>query len=70
MKIDKIQSYITPKTTGYASLTGLGLSIAAAYGKSKSIKKAHKPLAYITALTTLVHVGQIEYYHYKYKNNK
>ncbi len=70
MKIDKIQSYITPKTTGYASAIGLGLSAMSGIYKNKTLKKAHKPLALVTAGLTILHIGLIEYYHYKYKHKQ
>lgn len=63
----KSNSYITPKTTGYAATAGLALSVWSGVSKNKSFRKKHKPIAYITALLTAVHIGLIEYYHYKYK---
>ena len=69
MKITPLKSnqYITPKTTGYAATAGLVLSAWSGASKNKSFRKKHKPIAYITALLTSVHIGLIEYYHYKYK---
>lgn len=69
MKVSPISknSIITPKTTGYGATAGLGLSIASGISKNKSFRKAHKPLAYFSAVMTLIHIGLIEYYHHKYK---
>ena len=68
MKVEKIQStYITPKTTGYSATAVLGLAVWSGISKSKSFRKMHKPLAWITAGLTALHIGLIEYYHYKYK---
>lgn len=63
----KQNSILTPKTTGYSATVGLGLSIASGVSKNKNFRKAHKPLAYFSAVMTLIHVGLIEYYHHKYK---
>ena len=60
---------ITPKTTGYSATLGLGLAIASGISKNKSFRKAHKPLAYISAALSLLHIGLIEYYHHKYRKN-
>ena len=62
MNIDKIQTYITPKTTGYTAAAGLGVTVISGITKNKSVRKMHKPFAFITALFTLVHIGLIEYY--------
>lgn len=69
MNIQKIDTskFITPKTTGYAATAGLGLSIISGVTKNKSFRKAHKPIAYLSALFTAIHIGLIEYYHHKYK---
>ena len=64
----KINSIITPKTTGYTATAGLGLSIYSAVSKNKAIRKSHKPIAYITAALTAIHIGLVEYYHHKYKH--
>ena len=58
---------ITPKTTGYAATVGLGLSVWSGVSRNRNFRKTHKPLAYITALLTAIHIGLIEYYHHKYK---
>ncbi len=65
MKINPIQNYITPKTTGYAAAAALGMSVVSA--KVKPLRKAHKSFAYLTAAFTALHIGIIEYYHHKYK---
>ena len=58
---------VTPKTTGYAATAGLGLSVWSGISKNRNYRKQHKPLAYITAVLTAIHIGLIEYYHHKYK---
>ncbi len=58
---------ITPRTTGYAATVGLGLSIWSGISKRKQVRRTHKPIAYITALLTALHIGLIEYYKHKYK---
>ena len=68
MKIEKILSYITPKTTGYSAAAGFALTAASGMSKSKEFRKTHKPFAWITAGLTLLHIGQIEYYKFKYKH--
>ena len=69
MKVTSVKSnnILTPRTTSYSATLGLGLSIWSGLSKNKSFRKAHKPLAYITALLTALHIGLIEYYHIKYK---
>ena len=66
----KINGIITPKTTGYAATVSLGLATVSGISKNKTFRKAHKPLAYVTAALTVLHLGLIEYYHHKFKNNK
>lgn len=71
MKVGNVQStIITPKTTGYASAVSLGLAVYSGVSKNKTIRKTHKPLAWITAGLTILHIGLTEYYHYKYKSSK
>ena len=48
---------LNPRTTGYAALGGMCLTTVSAMVKSKPIRKSHKPLAYITAALTLLHLG-------------
>lgn len=71
MKVTPIQQnkYITPKTTGYAATTGIAWSIYSGISKNKSIRKTHKPVAYISAVLTAAHIALIEYNHYKYKQS-
>ena len=71
MKIEKVfyNSIITPKTTGYTAAAGLGLSVLSGICKNKTIKSAHKPLAWMTAAAALFHIAQIEYLGHKYKKN-
>ena len=68
MKISSINQIVTPKSTGYAATTALGVATLSGISKNKNFRKAHKPLAYITAALTALHIGLIEYYHHKYKN--
>ncbi len=72
MKVEKITSnqIITPKNTGYAATVALTSSILSGISKNKTFRKQHKTLAYLSAELTALHVGLIEYYHYKFKNNK
>ncbi len=68
MKVNSIQStIITPKSTGYAAAGGLGLTVISGMSKNKYIRKAHKPLAIFSVLSAILHIGLIEYYHYKFK---
>ena len=69
MKVSSVQrnSIITPKTTGYAATTALGLAVWSGVSKNKTLKKQHKALAYIAAVLTAVHWGLVEYLHAKYK---
>ena len=53
--------------TGYAALAGLALTTGAAFIKNKSIKKSHKPLAFVTGALTLIHLGVILNYQNKWK---
>ena len=70
MKVSKISSIITPKTTGYASAAGLCLTVLSGMSKKRLIYRAHKPLAFLTAGITALHIGLIEYYHHKYSKHK
>lgn len=58
---------ITPKNTGYAATAGLVLTTVTAFSKNKTIRKSHKFLGGLTAFLTLLHIGVIEYLHFKYK---
>ena len=68
MKIEKIQSIITPKTTGYTAAGAFGLAIASGMSKNKTFRKSHKTFGWIGVIATIAHIGLIEYYHYKYKH--
>lgn len=61
------KSLITPKTTGYAAATAIGLTAIRAFSKAKPITKSHKILGLISAGLTLLHIGCVEYLHHKYK---
>ena len=68
MKVNSIQPQIfTPKTTGYAAAAGMGITLLSAVSKNKTFKKVHKSASWLTALLTILHIGLIEYYHYKYR---
>ena len=68
MKVNSIQSQIfTPKTTGYASAVGMGITLLSGLSKNKAFRQVHKPASLLTVLLTILHVGLIEYYHYKYR---
>ena len=58
---------LTPKTTGYLATGALLLTTARAFSNTKTVKKSHKILGYLTLGLTLLHVGLVEYLHYKYK---
>ena len=69
MKTEKIQSsIITPRTTGYAAAAGVGITLLSGVNKNKTIKKIHKPVAWFTAAVSVLHIGLIEYYNYKFKH--
>ena len=68
MKVNNIQSQIfTTRTTGYAAAAGMGISVLSAVSQNKNFKKIHKPVSWLTVLLTVLHIGLIEYYHYKYR---
>ena len=58
---------LNPKNTGYAAAGAILLSTTRAFSKSKPITKTHKFLGYLSAALTLLHIGVVEYLHYKYK---
>jgi len=68
MGIDKLTSYVNPKTTGYTAAVGLGLTALSGMSKNKRFKKMHKSFFGVSALAAALHIGQIEYYKYKYKS--
>ena len=67
MKVSSISTIITPTTTGYTAAAGIGLTILSGISKNKTLKKTHKPLSIFSAFATILHIGLIEYYHYKYR---
>ena len=67
MNIDKI-SVVTPRNTGYAAAAGIGLATLSGISKNKTFRHYHKPLAWGSAVFTVLHIGLIEYYNYKFKN--
>ena len=63
-KIDNnSRPFLTPKNTGYAAAGAMLLTCI----RKKPLAKYHKPLGWITAGLTALHIGLIEYYHHKYK---
>ena len=69
MKVSEIQQkYITPKTTGYTALGGIGLTLLSGTAKNRTIQRYHKPLAYISLILTAFHVALTEYLHRQWKN--
>ncbi len=67
MKVNSVSSVITPKTTGYTAVVGLGLTALSGMSECKTFKKAHKPLAIFSLIAAILHIGLIEYYNYKFK---
>ena len=67
MKVNPIQNYITPKTTGYSATAALGISVLSGISKNKTCRKMHKPFAYLSAFLTVAHIGLVTYLHNKYK---
>lgn len=71
MKLQPITNrYITPKTTGYAALVGLGLTTLSGVSKNRALRKTHKPFAIFTGIVTLAHLALIEYNHYCWRRSK
>ena len=69
MKADKIQSsIITPRTTGYAAAAGIGTTMLIGFSKNRVLKSFHKPAAWFTTGVTVLHIGLIEYYNYKFSH--
>jgi len=73
-KIDGGNSYskrnnqiLTPKNTGYAAGVAMLAAGLRACSKKKGVVKTHKIIGYIAILLTLLHIGIVEYLHYKYK---
>lgn len=69
MKVETIQTFTNPKVTGYTAASALCLTTISGLSKNKLIRKSHKPLAWASSVLTLIHIGLIEYYYLKYKNN-
>ena len=53
--------FLRADNTGYTALGGLVLTGITAAVKNKSIRKLHKPLAYITTILSFLHLGVILY---------
>ena len=72
MKVDniKLNSIVTPKSTGYAATVTLGASVLSGISKNKTFRKQHKGLAYLSAILTALHIGIIEHNHHKFKRDK
>ncbi len=72
MKVDelKLSAVITPKTTGYAAVAGLGLTAASGISRNKTLRGKHKVFAWLTTAITALHIGLIEYLNHKYKRKK
>ena len=71
MKITPIDNkFVTSKSTGYAAAVCICLTAISGASKNKAIYRTHKPLALITGIITAIHIGLIEYYNKKYKQNK
>lgn len=61
---------LNTRNTGYAALAGMCLTTASAMIKSPKVRKYHKPLAFVTAALTLIHLGMAEYHRMQWKNFK
>ena len=73
-RINKIQPeerrktpILTPKRTGYVAASAILLSSTRVFSSSKTTRKMHKFWGYLGAVLTLLHIGNVEYLHYKYK---
>ena len=64
------QNIINTKTTGYTAAASMALCALSGLTKNKCIKKYHKPLAYLTAFLTTLHIALAEYNHYIWKNKQ
>ena len=58
---------LNPKNTGYIAGAAMLIATTRAFTKSKPIAKSHKIFGAIAAALTLLHIGVVEYLHYKYK---
>ena len=61
---------LTPKNTGYMAGGALLLATTRAFSKNKTVIKSHKLMGYIAGALTLLHIGVVEYLHFKYKKKK
>ena len=61
------RTLINPKNTGIAATTAIVLASIRGFSKSKPITKTHKVIGFISVALTLLHIGCVEYLHYKYK---
>ncbi len=68
-KINQFQQkpILTPKNTGYVAAGAMLITTARGFSKAKPLAKSHKILGFITAGLTLLHIGNVEYLHHKYK---
>ena len=68
-KINQTQKrpIINSKTTGYAAAAAMVIATARGFTSQKPVVKTHKVWGFITAGLTLLHIGVVEYLHYKYK---
>ena len=55
------QRYINSKATGYISLGGAGLTIATGLMQNQTIKKSHKFISILTALSIALHIFSVEF---------
>jgi hypothetical protein len=58
---------LTPKNTGYLATGAILVTSIRAFTNTKPITKSHKIFGLISIGLTLLHVGLVEYLHYKYK---
>ncbi len=71
-KIDKINGnykkpFLTPRNTGYAACGAILLSTTRAFSKAAPVARSHKFIGYIATALTLLHIGVVEYLHFKHK---
>lgn len=62
--------FLRADNTGYVALAGLCLTTVTSAVKNKTVKKCHKPLGYITAGLTLLHLGTILYSRYEWRQKQ
>ena len=61
------KSVLTPKNTGYAAAGAIGFATIRSFSNNKNVRKSHKWIGYLAGILTLLHIGVVEYLHYKYK---